>query len=87
MVASRPETEWDDWQRGWMLALFEYRASRCPGCGQNVAESMAPEGAHVWRAQSRRCWACDAKATAMDAAPHGEHDRPVARYWTVRKVR
>lgn len=88
MVASRPETEWDAQQRGWMLALAEYRASRCGGCGQNVYESQTHEGTHAWRAKARRCWACDRLGrTQAQAAEQFPDVPPGARKWRVEKVR
>lgn len=45
LVASRPEVEWDDTERAWMLALEEYRRDvLCPcGCGFPTEISQAPE--------------------------------------------
>jgi hypothetical protein len=42
-----------------MLALDEYRASRCPcGCGHNTADSLAKEGTvHRFKARKVRCLA------------------------------
>lgn len=37
------ETEWDDREQAWMLALADYRATRCPSCGQDIRECTAPD--------------------------------------------
>lgn len=58
MVASRPETEWDALQRAWMIALGEYRATRCKGCGNNVEETTGPQDGLRWQVRRVRCWAC-----------------------------
>jgi hypothetical protein len=65
-----------------MLALAEYRASRCPcGCGHNIAETTAPEGTHRWRARKVRCYARDAMVAAQEAAQTKNVTRPEARLW------
>lgn len=87
-MSSRPETEWDPQQRGWMLALAEYRASRCPcGCGHDVADTTAKEGVHQWRARKVRCHARAAMLTAQQKAPNEPKDLPEARLWWVEKAR
>lgn len=64
MVSSRPEVEWDETERAWMLALDEYDASLCPLCGlprsecqdpsaENRAEAGAPIRCHVTTARIR----------------------------------
>lgn len=65
MVSSRPEVEWDETERAWMLALDEYDASLCPLCGlprtecqdpsaENRAEAGMPVRCHVSTARIRR---------------------------------
>jgi hypothetical protein len=84
----RPETEWDGEQRGWMLALAEFRASRCPcGCGHNMADTTAKEGTHQWRVRRIRCHARDAMEGAQQRASNKPEDRPGARIWWSEKVR
>jgi hypothetical protein len=70
-----------------MLALAEYRANRCPGCGHNLAESTAKGGAHQWRVHKRRCHACDAKAITRDIFMQGKPERPEAVLFWTEKVR
>lgn len=88
MVASRPETEWDAEQRGWMLALAEFRASRCPcGCGHNAKDTTGMEIPGQWVARRVRCHARAALEAAQAAAPNNPEDLPGARIWWSEKVR
>lgn len=89
-MASRPETEWDPQQRGWMLALAEYRALRCPcGCGHNVNDTTAKQGTHQWKVRKVRCMARDALEAARQKAEKTAkpEDRLGARLTWVEKVR
>lgn len=87
-MASRPETEWDGRQRGWLLALAEYRATRCPcGCGHNAADTTAKEGTYRWRARRVRCMARDAMVAAQQQASSKPEDRAEARLWWTEKMR
>lgn len=66
MVSSRPEAEWDDTERAWMLGLAAYEQSNiCPLCGspsdlcqapeaENLAEAGVPVRCHVTTARMRR---------------------------------
>lgn len=88
LVASRPETEWDAEQRGWVLALAVFRNSRCPcGCGHNVADSTGQEVPGMFRAQRVRCHARAALDLAQAQAPNKPEDLPGARIWWTDKVR
>ncbi|HEX5996944.1 MAG TPA: hypothetical protein VFY84_17515 [Jiangellales bacterium] len=83
LVSSVPETEWDETEQGWMLALAEYRASLCPcGCGHKAADTLAMEGTHQWRVRKVRCHARDQLAVAQNAY-NGQ--RPEAVLWSVEK--
>jgi len=71
-----------------MLALVEYRASRCPcGCGHSVADTTAQQGVHEWRVRKVRCHARDKLVAAQQAASNKPEDRPDARLWWTEKVR
>lgn len=71
-----------------MLALAEYRTSRCPcGCGHNVDDTTAQEGTHRWRVRRVRCLARDAMVTAQQKASSKPEDRPEARMWWTEKMR
>lgn len=39
----REDTEWDEHQRGLMLAYDEWEAARCPICGGDPAECQDPD--------------------------------------------
>lgn len=82
LVRSVPESEWDDQQRGWMLALEIYRATRCPLCGGPI-EDCGPKSSGRWTVPPpRRCYRTDALSLAQDAS---NRPRPEALLWRVEK--
>jgi hypothetical protein len=71
-----------------MLALAEYRSSRCPcGCGNNVADTTGPEVIGQWKARRVRCHARAAMVLAQQHASSKPEDLPEARLWWTEKVR
>ncbi len=44
-AVTRREVEWDDDQQAWMLALAEYRAQTCSGCGGYLPDTTHPDRA------------------------------------------
>jgi hypothetical protein len=59
-----------------MLALAEYRAGTCPGCGGQLAETMTHE---TWDAlPPLRCHRCTVIAIAQD---HHDGKQPTALRW------
>jgi hypothetical protein len=70
-VATR-EPEWDAGQRGWMLALAEYRAGRCPDCRGELKQTLSIED---WDVEPPiRCHRCTAIAeAASDHAKDHKH--------------
>jgi hypothetical protein len=71
-----------------MLALAEYRSSRCPcGCGNNVNETTGREVPGQWRARRVRCHARAAMVLAQQGASSKPEDLPEARLWWTEKVR
>lgn len=79
LVASRPEVEWDDTERAWMLALEEYRSDllcEC-GCGFPKKISQAPETEFSvevpppTRCHIRTALAADQKAAEDRPTPEG----------------
>jgi hypothetical protein len=65
--------EWDDEQRGWMLALAAYRASLCPSCGRPLSVCADPESEGKWVVPpARRCFA----TTALQIAAPRYKDSP-----------
>ncbi|MFD6770587.1 hypothetical protein ACFWC6_30690 [Micromonospora chalcea] len=60
------EPEWDDEERGWMLALAVYRASLCPHCGRPLSVCTDPESEGRWVVPPpRRCFASTALRSAV----------------------
>jgi len=80
-VASTPETEWDAEQRGWVLALADYRAGRCPLCGGDI-EECGPKSRGQWKVPDpRRCHRTDALILAQESRK--KTVRPQALLWRV----
>lgn len=51
LVSSRPETEWDETEQGWMLSLEQYKNEKlCPLCGMPKEVCQAPYGTYVYSA-------------------------------------
>lgn|GEM_PF-331061 len=79
LVSSRPEVEWDDTEREWMLTLAEWEATEvCPMCGwpkdvcqareaENALEVGPPTRCHVVTAIRRA-------QEARQAGPAAKHD-------------
>jgi hypothetical protein len=65
--------EWDDEQRGWMLALAVYRARLCPQCGRPLSVCTDPDSESEWLVPpARRCYA----TTALRLAAPQYKDSP-----------
>lgn len=79
------EPEWDDEQRGWMLALSEYRASLCPcGCGYLSDETRGAANEDRFTVPPPyRCYARDAMVEAQEAF---KNPRPQAVLWTAQRL-
>lgn len=64
------ETEWDEQETAWMLALAEYEADTCSGCNGRLSQTTIPEGdpeAITWDVPPPvRCHRCTALAVARD---------------------
>jgi hypothetical protein len=59
--------QWSDDDRGWVLALAEYEASRCPGCNGWLAETTDPANEFQYEADSAiQCHKCAALHTEQD---------------------
>ncbi len=73
------EPEWDDDERGWMLALGALRKDTCPGCGHPLTESTDPVNEGRYRVDPpTRCHACTALQTAYADAEKKKHRHPQA---------
>lgn len=59
------EPLWTDEDRGWAIALLEYEADMCPGCGQPRSQSTLPENESKYESEAVRCHGC--KAVAVES--------------------
>lgn len=67
-----------------MLALAEYRATRCPSCGQDIRECTAPDGDGKYTAGlPTRCHATTALSIAQKA--YAETPQREALLWRVER--
>lgn len=83
MVSSTPESEWDDEQQAWMIALATRRAD-LHVCGQPLSESADPANEGRYEAELPvRCHAC----TAMEIKQqdYQQTPQPSALLWRVRR--
>lgn len=60
------EALWTAEDRTWAIALLEYEAEICSGCGQPRSESMAIENEFRYRPTVLRCHACNTVAREAD---------------------
>lgn len=94
LVSSQPEAEWSPLEAGWMVALAEYEAGLCEGCGHPLEETLTTE-AEDWKAlPPLRCAVCtqhsmqhdeyaDVKAKNPRPTPHMQ----ALRWRVVRRTR
>lgn len=78
------ESEWDDEQRNWMLALSEYKSCLCPQCRVPLAESTKPEHDGEYVTDVVKCHSCAGisqshKRKAKDPEPEAWFHVPVLR--------
>lgn len=92
------ESEWDEEERAWPLALAEIEAGECPGCGHPLEDTLYdPEKPpKQWQASYEACSVCaeleSAQATqsARDEDTKqrkNPYDYPQARRWMVKEVK
>ena len=60
------EPLWTDEDRGWSIALLEYEADLCSGCGQPRSESMGKANEFHYSPTVLRCHACKTVARKAD---------------------
>lgn len=78
------EAEWDEQEQAWMLALAEYRATRCPDCGRDVRECTDPASEGKYRVPPPdRCHATTALVIAQKV--NAESPQPEALLWRVER--
>lgn len=56
------EPEFNELDRGWMLALARYRSERCPGCGGSLAETTNPDNEDHYHTTALRCFKCTSQS-------------------------
>lgn len=79
------ESEWSEQDVAWMLALAEWRASRCPHCGGDISECTDPDLEGRWEVPPpHRCHATTALAAAQERYRDSPH--PHALLWQVRRA-
>lgn len=79
-AVTRREVEWDDDERAWALALLEYEADKCPGCGGQLSQTTDPTTEGRWHVPPpTRCHRCTAIAAAQE--PYRETKHPHALLW------
>lgn len=85
LVSSVAESEWDETEQAWMLALQEYRDSLCPLCGWPTSVCQNPEYTNLLRAKlPTRCMVTtviDIAQTEERAAYGKEPPQARARLW------
>lgn len=78
LVSSRPEPEWDEAERGKLLALAEWEATElCPRCGGLKSVCQAPD-ARFTAAPPIRCHFTDATLREHEAWQKDKRARPEA---------
>ncbi len=75
---TRRQAEWDEESRNLLLALLEYEAGLCPGCGHPLAETTNPlmEGRYLYDGFVE-CFHCLATAVGSEKATK-DHKHPHA---------
>jgi len=74
------EAEWDDDEQALMLALAEYEALTCGGCGGWLPETTALENSDNYAPPKPvRCHGCEAMSIAHEH--RGDKKRPGAQRW------
>lgn len=64
-VPAPGEPLWTDEDRGWAMALLEYEADICSGCGQPRSQSTLAKNEFRYEAEALRCHGC--KAVAVES--------------------
>jgi hypothetical protein len=82
VLTSTVEVEWDDEERGWMLALAEHDSDVCGGCGGYLSETTDPDAVYVIDPPVR-CHRCTMRGYATSQAQ--ELPQPQALYPVIRK--
>lgn len=73
IVSSAPETEWDEEQQAYMLALAHHRKLTCQSCGGWLPDTTEAEAEDAYVAELERCHSCvalDIGVTQARTMPH-----------------
>lgn len=85
-AVTRREVEWDDAERGWAVALLEYEADICQGCGGRLSETTDPASEGHWHVPlPTRCHRCTSLAAAQE--PYRETKHGGALLWSAERRR
>lgn len=82
-VQAAGEPLWTDDDRQWALALLEYEADLCPGCGRSRTETTHPDADGGYEGTAIRCHGCAAVARMSELHSKAPHD-PRGLYISVR---
>ena len=88
-MSSVPETEWDQPEQAWMLALDEYEAGLCEGCGHELKDTIPPasEPEDWYVAPPLRCSACTLVAIEQEGYAQAKTKQMHALRWRVQRKR
>jgi len=91
------ESEWDEEERAWPLALADVEAGECPGCGHQLADTLHVDGKPdpIWQVSYEACTRCaelervqriQSEADEKQEKRTAAYDYPSARRWMARQV-
>lgn len=66
---------WAEDDRAWAIALLEYEADICSGCGQPRSESMDPANQFKYESEALRCHGCSAVARESENWTDPKHNK------------
>jgi hypothetical protein len=84
LVSSRPESEWDEEQQGWLLALALARQLTCDGCGGWLPETTATDPEEYVVPPPYRCGKCTKLGIAQEAHA-ADHRHMHATRWSAER--
>ena len=82
----RREPEWDEEQRGWVLAWLLYRANVHKPCGHYLPDATDPDAEGAYMSEPPiRCHVCTERAAAYKRVQEAGNRHPEALLFPVRK--
>jgi hypothetical protein len=86
VTVTERETEWDDEQQDWMLALALAEGDECPGCHGRLSETTLPENDGKYLPDDpTRCHRCTAIGIGADQIRGQKKPQPQALFLNVRE--